>query len=60
VINGLERVSGRACACTSALRTSRPVRRGLGVNVLSTSRGVLPDREARKQGVGGEIICKVW
>jgi small subunit ribosomal protein S8 len=36
------------------------VRRGLGVNVLSTSRGVLPDREARKQGVGGEIICKVW
>jgi small subunit ribosomal protein S8 len=33
---------------------------GLGVAVLSTSRGLLTDREARKQGVGGEILCYVW
>jgi small subunit ribosomal protein S8 len=36
------------------------VRSGLGVAILSTSRGVMTDREARKQGVGGEVICEVW
>jgi len=38
----------------------RPLRSGLGVAILSTSRGVMTDREARKQGVGGEVICEVW
>ena len=36
------------------------VRNGLGVNILSTSRGVLADREARKLHVGGEILCSLW
>jgi len=36
------------------------VRNGLGVNILSTSRGVLVDREARKLHVGGEILCSLW
>ncbi len=36
------------------------VRNGLGVNIVSTSRGVLVDREARKQHVGGEILCSLW
>jgi small subunit ribosomal protein S8 len=55
------------------VRVSRPSRRvyarndaipkilnGLGIAILSTSRGILTDREARKQGVGGEIMCSVW
>ncbi len=33
---------------------------GLGVTVVSTSQGLMPDREARKKALGGEIICKVW
>jgi small subunit ribosomal protein S8 len=33
---------------------------GLGIAILSTSRGVLTDRQARKQGVGGELIARVW
>ena len=33
---------------------------GLGVQVLSTSKGILSDRQARKERVGGELICKVW
>ena len=33
---------------------------GLGVAVLSTSSGLMTDREARKQGVGGEVLCYVW
>lgn len=36
------------------------VRRGLGLAIVSTSKGLLPDREARKLGVGGEVICEVW
>ncbi len=36
------------------------VRHGMGISVLSTSRGVMSDRDARKQGVGGEILCEVW
>ena len=36
------------------------IRRGLGVAVLSTSQGLMTDREARKRNVGGEILCFVW
>lgn len=36
------------------------VRSGLGLSILSTSRGVLTDRQARKMGVGGELLCEVW
>jgi small subunit ribosomal protein S8 len=38
----------------------QPVRRYTGIAVLSTTAGILTDREARKRGVGGEIICEVW
>ena len=54
-------------------RSSRPGRRyyqgskelkkvldGLGIAVLSTSKGVMSDRRARKEGVGGEVLCQVW
>jgi small subunit ribosomal protein S8 len=33
---------------------------GLGVSILTTSKGILTDREARKQNVGGEVLCNVW
>ena len=33
---------------------------GYGVNIVSTSKGIMTDREARKQKVGGEILCAVW
>ncbi len=36
------------------------VRSGLGMAILSTSRGVLTDRQARKMGIGGELLCEVW
>src|SRR3989338_7550531 len=37
-----------------------PIRKGLGVNILSTPKGVLADRDAQKAKVGGELICAVW
>lgn len=60
VIRGLRRVSrpGRRVYCAG---DSLPkVLNGLGVSILSTSRGVMTDVTARKQGVGGEILCHVW
>jgi small subunit ribosomal protein S8 len=60
VINGLERVSKpglrRYCTATEIPR----VFGGMGVSILSTSRGVLSGREARQVGVGGELLCTVW
>jgi len=63
----------RASAIDGIRRVSRPGRRvyvrhdriprvlsGMGVAILSTSRGILSDKEARRQKVGGELICEVW
>ena len=60
VITHLRRLSkpgGRMYAPADGL--PRPLS-GLGIVVVSTSQGVLSDREARKKGVGGELICEVW
>ena len=38
----------------------RPVLNGLGISILSTSRGVVSDREARQRNLGGEVLCEVW
>ena len=59
-ISGLRRVSKPGLRIyTKADRVPR-VLGGLGVAVLSTSKGLMTDREARKAGVGGEVLCFVW
>jgi small subunit ribosomal protein S8 len=60
VINGLERLStpGRRLYQKSA--DILPVLSGLGVAVVSTSAGVMTDKEARRQNLGGEMICQIW
>jgi small subunit ribosomal protein S8 len=60
VITGLRRVSRPSLRVYVGHQEIPSVRRGLGVNILSTPKGILPDREARRQGVGGEILCQVW
>lgn len=63
----------RQSAIDGIRRVSRPGRRvyvahdqiprvlsGLGISILSTSRGLMSDREARRQRIGGELICEVW
>ena len=60
VITGVKRVSRPSLRVYVGATEIPAIRRGLGVNVLSTPRGVLVDREARKQGVGGELLCTVW
>jgi len=60
VISGLKRISKPSLRVYVGAQEIPLVRRGLGVNVLSTPAGILPDREARKRNVGGEILCAVW
>ena len=52
-------LAGRA-GCTSAPEALAPVRKGFGIHVLSTPKGILVDRVAQKAKVGGELICSVW
>ena len=69
----LKYVKGKQAAIQSVVRVSKPGLRqyvgygkiprvlgGLGVAIVSTSKGIMTDRQARTQKVGGELICKVW
>jgi small subunit ribosomal protein S8 len=59
-IQGIRRVS-RPGQRTYARHTHLPkVRSGLGIAILTTSKGVMTEREARRNGLGGELLCEVW
>jgi len=60
VIKGLKRISKPSCRMYSRCKKIPRVLNGLGINIISTSRGIMTDREAKKTGIGGEIICSVW
>jgi len=60
VIIGLKRVSKPSLRKYVGTDEIPPIRRGLGVSILSTPAGIVTDREARKLHVGGEIVCSVW
>lgn len=60
VITGLKRISKPGLRVYCKAEEVPKVLNGLGVAVISTSQGVLADREARKLGLGGEVICYVW
>jgi small subunit ribosomal protein S8 len=59
-IQGIQRVSRPGLRRYSNVETLPKVLNGLGYAILSTSKGVMTDHEARKLGVGGEVLCKVW
>jgi small subunit ribosomal protein S8 len=60
VVVGLERVSRPGRRVYKGKRELPWVFSGLGIAIVSTPRGVMTDREARRQGVGGEVLCYVW
>ncbi|MCG6983409.1 MAG: 30S ribosomal protein S8 [Deltaproteobacteria bacterium] len=60
IIEGLERISKPSCRVYVRHDKIPYVLNGYGTGILSTSKGVLTDREARKQKIGGELLCKVW
>jgi small subunit ribosomal protein S8 len=60
IIRGVQRVSKPSRRVYVAKDSVPKVRNGLGVAILTTPKGVLSDKQARKAGVGGEVICYVW
>lgn len=60
VITGLKRISKPGLRVYSKQEDIPKVLNGLGVAIISTSKGILTDKEARKQGLGGEVICYIW
>ena len=60
MIKGIKRVSKPGLRKYQSANKLPRVLNGLGIAVVSTSSGVMTDRDARKKGVGGEIICYVW
>jgi small subunit ribosomal protein S8 len=60
VIRHIERSSRPGCRVYKGYKDLRPVLEGLGISVVSTNRGVMSDRQARAQRLGGELICRVW
>jgi small subunit ribosomal protein S8 len=60
VITEIKRVSKPGCRIFRGVDSLGRIMDGLGIQVLSTSKGIMSDRQARKQRVGGELVCKVW
>jgi small subunit ribosomal protein S8 len=60
IINRIERVSKPGCRVYVGRDDIPNVLGGLGINILSTSRGVMTGRDARRLGIGGEILCRVY
>ncbi len=60
VLQGIQRVSKPGRRIYSGASDIERVRGGIGVSIVSTSQGVMTDRDARRRNVGGEVLCKVW
>lgn len=59
VIQNIARVSKPGRRVFSKSRDLRPVLNGLGISIISTSKGLVSDREARQQNIGGEVLCEI-
>lgn len=60
VIYGIERVSKLSRRVYVKGKDIKPVLNGMGISILSTSKGIMTDQKARQENVGGEILCNVW
>jgi small subunit ribosomal protein S8 len=60
VIRSIQRVSKPGCRVYTPADDLKPVVRGLGIQILSTPKGIVSDRIARRDRIGGEILCKVF
>ena len=60
VIQNIQRTSKPGRRVYAGIANMPEIRQGLGVSILSTNKGILSNREARKERVGGEVICTIW
>ncbi|MGB9029708.1 MAG: 30S ribosomal protein S8 [Acidobacteriaceae bacterium] len=59
-IRDLERVSRPGCRVYIGREEIRRVQGGLGISIMTTPKGVMTGRQARREGVGGEVLCEIW
>lgn len=59
-ISGLKKISKPGQRIYVKTNNIKPVKSGFGIAIISTSKGLMTDKEARKQKIGGEIICEIW
>lgn len=60
VIFGLKRISKPSRRVYVKCKDIKPVLKGMGISILSTSKGIMTDKIARRENVGGEVLCHVW
>lgn len=60
VITAMQRVSTPGCRVYVGHKELKPVRGGMGVTILSTSKGIMTDQESKRAKLGGEVLCRVW
>jgi small subunit ribosomal protein S8 len=60
IITGMRRISKPGKRVYVGHRNVRPVRAGMGLAILSTSKGVMTDQESRRASLGGEVLCHIW
>ena len=60
VIKDLKRISRPGCRVYQGKDDIRRVQNGLGIAIMTTPKGVMTGRQARREGVGGELLCEVW
>lgn len=59
-ITSISRVSKLSQRVYVPAKKIRPVKQGMGIQIISTPKGLMTDKDARKEKVGGEIICQIW
>jgi small subunit ribosomal protein S8 len=59
-IYGIKRISKPSRRIYQKAKDLKPVLNGMGIAVLSTSRGIMTDKQARRDNVGGEVLCQIW
>ena len=59
-ISGLKRISKPGQRIYKSLKEIKPVKSGYGIAIISTSKGLMTNKEARRQKLGGEILCEIW
>ena len=60
LITGIQKVSKPGLRVYTKSKDAKRVLDGLGIYIISTSRGLMTDRQARKEKVGGEVLCQIW
>ncbi len=60
VITGIRRISRPGCRVYAGKSGIRPVLGGMGISILTTPKGLMTGKNARRTGVGGEILCEIW